>query len=120
MKAYLVHNGESMNGEDYGAALIFASSGTLAKSLAARKLDTEYPDLRVNRWPSADNPYVEERREATRMEYREAEFHEDLDEPTCSTCGKSSWGFDEYAVCDECHQCRECGCCDDCALSHNA
>lgn len=112
MKAYCVHDG-------YEAALVFASNDTLARSFAVRVMDTEFPELRAKRWPDADDPSVTERREAHPIEYRNAGFHE-ADEPTCATCGLSSYGFDEYVVCDECHQCHECGCCDDCALSPNA
>lgn len=95
----------------YGAVLVFAESADRARSLAVGEWDVGYVDIQAAT-SSAAVPDGAAHRIATFREYRAAGWVEE-DEPTCDSCGLSSWGFDEFAVCDVCRLCKECGCDDD-------
>lgn len=45
--------------------------------------------------------------------FRAAGMHE-MDSPTCGSCGLSSYGKAEYALCENCANCKECGCDESC------
>lgn len=114
LKGFIVSNDEC-------SIVVFADSPGKAKSMALTQEQFSFYDfigLRARRckdidcfisivtkdnWPYIPYFYNDE----TIPIFRAAGIYE-IDEPTCDTCGLSSYRNPEYMICDYCGNCKEC------------
>lgn len=108
LKAFVVSDIEYA---EHGAELVYAESREQARMLGCRGLEISYADSHAKRMKEFDHlagdlgPRVENNNRVLRGIGWQCEG-----EDNCSSCGLSSMGMDEFAVCAECQQCKECGC----------
>lgn len=97
--------------------LVFAASPNKAKAFALGLWEFEgheYTELRIERCKAVDHHAKGDKtyrpvffNDSTIPIYRDAGIYQ-ADEPTCDTCGLSSFGKPEYEVCEGCNNCKEC------------
>lgn len=127
LKGYVCHT----DGDEQWQDLVFAHNANEAKLIALKTGDAcaEQQDcfydaggnplwhIKARRKPVIDQFAEGEKayalhfyRDENIKIFRAAGFNE-LEHPTCDTCGLSDYGKPEYAVCEDCYTCVECGGC---------